>query len=115
MKFNFVVLSFHIILSIIFKMVDLCLVAGTASNIITYLSRGDVALSVIMTTASTLTAMVVSGLRYSSTIGLNFRIKFLISQLSRLQTKGALIYFQKLVDVHNRVGHAGGVRGLIIV
>ncbi|KAG5042239.1 hypothetical protein GLYMA_03G041400v4 [Glycine max] len=58
MKFNFVVLSFLIILSIIFKMVDLCLVAGTASNIITYLSRGDVALSVIMTTASTLTAMV---------------------------------------------------------
>ncbi|KAL5133202.1 Monocopper oxidase-like protein SKU5 [Glycine soja] len=50
--------SFLIILSIIFKMVDLCLVAGTASNIITYLSRGDVALSVIMTTASTLTAMV---------------------------------------------------------
>ncbi|KAG4946812.1 hypothetical protein JHK87_042819 [Glycine soja] len=58
MKFNFVVLSFLIILSIIFKMVDLCLVAGTTSNIITYLSRGDVALSVIMTTASTLTAMV---------------------------------------------------------
>ncbi|KAL5132577.1 putative sodium/metabolite cotransporter BASS1, chloroplastic [Glycine soja] len=60
MNFNFVVLSFLIILSIIFKMVDLCLVAGTASNIITYLSRGNVALSVIMTTASTLTATIMT-------------------------------------------------------
>ncbi|RDX58529.1 putative sodium/metabolite cotransporter BASS1, chloroplastic, partial [Mucuna pruriens] len=33
---------------------------GTASNIITYLARGNVALSVIMTTASTLTAMIMT-------------------------------------------------------
>ncbi|KHN19475.1 Putative sodium-dependent transporter yocS [Glycine soja] len=37
-----------------------CSPGGTASNIITYLSRGNVALSVIMTTASTLTATIMT-------------------------------------------------------
>ncbi|KAK8469428.1 hypothetical protein PHAVU_005G076100 [Phaseolus vulgaris] len=37
-----------------------CCPGGTASNIITYLARGNVALSVIMTTSSTLTAMIMT-------------------------------------------------------
>ncbi|KAL2331283.1 hypothetical protein Fmac_018864 [Flemingia macrophylla] len=37
-----------------------CCPGGTASNIITYLARGNVALSVIMTTASTLSAMIMT-------------------------------------------------------
>ncbi|KAK7324487.1 hypothetical protein VNO77_28065 [Canavalia gladiata] len=37
-----------------------CCPAGTASNIITYLARGNVALSVIMTTASTLTSVIMT-------------------------------------------------------
>lgn len=35
-------------------------VAGTASNIVTYLARGNVALSVIMTAASTLSAVIMT-------------------------------------------------------
>nr|KYP57153.1 putative sodium-dependent transporter yocS [Cajanus cajan] len=37
-----------------------CCPGGTASNIITYLARGNVAFSVIMTTASTLTTMIMA-------------------------------------------------------
>ncbi|KAF9618207.1 hypothetical protein IFM89_000676 [Coptis chinensis] len=36
------------------------LLAGTASNIVTYLARGNVALSVLMTAASTLAAVVMT-------------------------------------------------------
>lgn len=39
-----------------------CCPGGTASNIITYLARGNLALSVIMTTASTLAAMIMTPL-----------------------------------------------------
>ncbi|KAL5151435.1 putative sodium/metabolite cotransporter BASS1, chloroplastic [Glycine soja] len=60
MNFNFVVSIFSPLCTYILN--SLCLVAGTASNIITYLARANVALSVIMTTASTISAMIMTPL-----------------------------------------------------
>jgi BASS family bile acid:Na+ symporter len=39
-----------------------CCPGGTASNVVTYLARGDLALSIVMTTASTLAAVVMTPL-----------------------------------------------------
>ena len=39
-----------------------CCPGGTASNLVTYLARGDVALSVVMTTCSTMTAVIMTPL-----------------------------------------------------
>lgn len=46
---------------------------GTASNVITYLAKGDVALSVAMTTASTLISPVMTPLSPSSSLELGLR------------------------------------------
>ncbi len=46
-----------------------CMPGGTASNIVAYIARGEMPLSVMMTTASTLTAVVSTPLLTSALVG----------------------------------------------
>ena len=70
----------------------LCLVGscpgGTASNVVTYLARADVTLSVLMTTASTLGAVVATPLLTKLLLGTLVPVDALALLVSTLQASG---------------------------
>ncbi|VVA95763.1 unnamed protein product [Arabis nemorensis] len=82
-----------------------CCPGGTASNIVTYIARGNVALSVLMTAASTLTAVVMTPLLTAKLAKQYITVDALGLLMSTLQVvllpvlAGAFLnqYFQKLV------------------
>ncbi|XP_042458752.1 probable sodium/metabolite cotransporter BASS1, chloroplastic isoform X1 [Zingiber officinale] len=61
-----------------------CCPGGTASNIVTYLARGNVALSVLMTAVSTFAAVVIKPLHFSSSFS-NIIPRFLAATFSRFE------------------------------
>ncbi|KAL1349892.1 hypothetical protein HN51_026375 [Arachis hypogaea] len=88
-----------------------CCPGGTASNLVTYLARGNVALSVIMTAASTLTAVVMTPLLTAKLAGKYVAVDGSGLLISTLQVvllpvlAGALLnqYFQPLVKLVSRL------------
>ena len=70
-----------------------CCPGGTASNIITYLAKADVGLSVMMTTASTLAAVVMTPLLTTQLIGTMVPVNGMALFVSTLQVLTSLQYF----------------------
>lgn len=67
-----------------------CCPGGTASNVVTYLARGNVALSVIMTAASTFLAVVFTPMLTSKLVGQYVAVDAGSLFLSTLQASGIL-------------------------
>jgi BASS family bile acid:Na+ symporter len=84
-----------------------CCPGGTASNIVTYIARGNVALSVLMTAASTLSAVIMTPLLTAKLAKQYVAVDALGLVMSTLQVvllpvlAGAFLnqYFQKMVKV----------------
>ncbi|CAH2067824.1 unnamed protein product [Thlaspi arvense] len=84
-----------------------CCPGGTASNIVTYIARGNVALSVLMTAASTVTAVIMTPLLTAKLAKQYITVDALGLLMSTLQVvllpvlAGAFLnqYFQKLVKI----------------
>ncbi|CAA0815898.1 Probable sodium/metabolite cotransporter BASS1-chloroplastic [Striga hermonthica] len=84
-----------------------CCPGGTASNIVTYIARGNVALSVLMTAASTLTAVVITPYLTAKLAGQYVAVDAIGLFMSTLQVvllpvlAGAFLnrYFQRLVKI----------------
>eukprot|EP00256_Glycine_max_P066077 XP_025980672.1 probable sodium/metabolite cotransporter BASS1, chloroplastic isoform X2 [Glycine max] len=68
-----------------------CCPGGTASNIITYLARANVALSVIMTTASTISAMIMTPLLTAKLAGKYVAVDAPGLLISTLQSSSAIL------------------------
>ena len=77
------------------RVVRICIVAccpgGTASNLVTYLAHADVALSVAMTTVSTLVAVVATPVLTKFLVGTLVPVSVGALLLSTLQVKGVLL------------------------